>query len=214
MWRLKTLLIGILALLLLTSSVEVCLGASPVKSRGDHGASLLGSKESRLKQNEQADKEGLNRIKNDAELGELIASGKLVPLPENEFIEIDEKEVALKLRWCRPWVRQWLLDESPKFYRIFGEKMRITSAVRTIQHQRELRRKNRNADAAEGLYASAHLTGSAIDIGKKGMGREELSWLRRELLFLEAAGLIEATEESVSQSNFHVMVFKHYKSPT
>lgn len=216
-----------IALIIILFLQGICYGASHsasrrarhVKLQGDHGASpsikrrasLRGSRESQYRQNEQADKEDLQRIKDGSELQELKASGALVPLPENEFIGIDESEIDVRLRWCRPWTKEFLLDIGKGFHKQFGKKPRVTSAVRTIEDQRRLRKINRNAALPDGERASSHLTGSAIDIGKKGMTPKEMAWIRRELLSLEAAVLIEATEESRNQSNFHVMVFRNYK---
>lgn len=166
---------------------------------------LKGSVASRLKQNQKADEEGLERIKDDEELQGLKDRGLLVTLPENEFVGIDER-LDQKNRWCRPWVRDFLLKESQN---TFHGKFQINSAVRTIEDQERLMRINPNAVTPYGPLATSHIRGSTIDITKKNLSPKAVSWLRKKLIDLERANLIEAIEER-NQSVFHVMVFKKY----
>ncbi len=171
---------------------------------------LKGSIASRLKQNKVADEEGLEKIRDDEELQNLKDSGSLIPLP-SEHVLVDER-LDPKNRWCRPWVREFILNELANF---FGE-IQINSAVRTIRDQEKLRRgKNRNYNAVSpyGPLASSHIRGSTIDITKKNLPPKLLNWLRNRLLKLEIENLIEVTEERY-QPVFHVMVFKKYSEYT
>jgi len=59
---------------------------------------------------------------------------------------------------------------------------------------------------------SPHLTGATIDIGKQGMTRAELMWMRRTLLELQNAGKIDV-EEEFEQACFHITVYKTYTTP-
>ncbi len=68
---------------------------------------------------------------------------------------------------------------------------------------------NGNAAPAEGDIASPHLTGAAVDIGKKDMSLSELSWMRAWLLPLQTAGKIDV-EEEFYQSCFHITVYRSY----
>ncbi len=71
---------------------------------------------------------------------------------------------------------------------------------------------NGNAAPAEGDIASPHLTGAAIDIGKKGLSLSEISWLRAWLLPLQTAGKIDV-EEEFYQACFHITVYRSYAPP-
>jgi hypothetical protein len=56
---------------------------------------------------------------------------------------------------------------------------------------------------------SPHLTGATVDIAKKGLSRDEIAWMRRQLADLQAAGKIDV-EEEFKQSCFHITVYKSY----
>jgi hypothetical protein len=175
-----------------------------------YAQSLQGSPESMQKQNQEADKENLSRIKNDAELARMKNKKLLVHLPVNKTIRIDPR-LEEKYRWCRPWTSEFLIHLGSDFYAHMGNQIQINSAVRTISYQRVLQRKNPNAAPTGGIEASSHLTGSTIDIAKKHMTRGEIRWMRKYLLSLEERNLIEATEE-FNQTVFHIMVFKCYSN--
>jgi hypothetical protein len=85
----------------------------------------------------------------------------------------------------------------------------LNSAVRTISYQLRLQRVNGNAAAIEGETASPHLTGQAIDFGKRGMTTAEIAWMRLYLEPLMNAGLIDV-EEEFQQSCFHISVYRSY----
>jgi hypothetical protein len=70
-------------------------------------------------------------------------------------------------------------------------------------------KKNKNAAPVSGPTSSSHLGGSTVDITKKGLTKDEIRWMRKALLKLEAQDLVEATEE-FRQSVFHIMVYKMY----
>ncbi len=87
----------------------------------------------------------------------------------------------------------------------------MNSAVRTVEYQKRLMRQNGNAAAAEGDIVSPHLTGATIDIAKQGLSREEMAWMRSQLLGLQQAGKIDV-EEEFAQACFHITVYKSYTS--
>jgi hypothetical protein len=53
------------------------------------------------------------------------------------------------------------------------------------------------------------VTGQAIDIGKRGMSRAELAWMRSRLVPLIQAGKIDV-EEEFKQACFHISVYRSY----
>lgn len=179
-------------------------------------SSLKGSPGSMARQNEEADREDLSRMSNIGMLDSFKERHLLVPLPVGNGVVIDSR-LPDKYRWCRPWVRDYLVDLGKDFKRDFGRSIQINSAVRTVDYQEELLWERGNGNAAStkpGPHQSSHLTGSTVDIAKMVMSRKELQWMRDRLLADEEKGLtaivsgsVEATEE-FHQAVFHVMVFQ------
>ena len=167
--------------------------------------------ESRKIENIEADKEKLIRIENENQLEEMKKFGLLVELPKNEYLKIDSRLNA-NYHWCLPVVKDFLtklLEDFHKSSQKSKHKIQINSAVRTVEYQNELRKRNKNAVEAEGPYATSHTTGATIDIAKLNLSTKELKWIKKYLLNLEKNGKIEATEEHY-QAVFHIMVFKNY----
>lgn len=172
---------------------------------------LKGSPESQIKQNRVADTYNLPRIENDAELEEMKAEGLLVRIPDTLGIKIDER-LDERFRYVRPWVATYLIKLGRDFYNRFGTDIQINSAVRTVVYQVGISGRNKNAAPATGEKRSSHLTGSAIDIAKLPLTREQKHWLRPRLVNLELSNTHEATEEH-HQAVFHIMVFPDYEVP-
>ncbi len=138
----------------------------------------------------------------------MIHSGDLVALPASGGLVIDSR-LPLNRRYCRPWTARFLTDLSRAHEKAFGSPLQLTSAVRTVEFQRHLARYNGNAAPAYGDTASPHLTGEAIDLGKKGMSRHEIAWMRSVLGKLQANGKLDV-EEEFEQACFHISVYKTY----
>lgn len=169
---------------------------------------LRGSHEVLVHQNIIADVEGLGRIQNDAQLRAMVHSGDLVPLPASPVLNVDGR-LPFNRRYCRPWTAKFLSDLSAAHSSVFGRPLQLTSAVRTVDFQRHLARYNGNAAPAFGDTASPHLTGQAIDIGKKGMTQHEIAWMREVLGQLQNSGKLDV-EEEFEQACFHISVYKTY----
>ena len=170
---------------------------------------LAGSRESLIHQNEMAEAEGLERIQDDADLNNRIASGALVPVPVDGWLRINV-DLPENRRYCRPWTADFLRALAEAHAGAFpSSPLEVTSAVRTVEYQRRLQRVNGNAAAADGDLASPHLTGGTIDLGKKGMSRREIAWMRNWLMPLQQAGKIDV-EEEFRQSCFHISVYKSF----
>jgi hypothetical protein len=172
---------------------------------------LRGSIESLVRQNQRDEAEGLVRIEDDAQLDQLEASGDIVPLPASYSLRVNPDLPATR-RYCRPWAAHFLADLARSHYARFHRAFQVNSAVRTVEYQRALLLVNGNAAPADGDIASPHLTGAAVDIGKKGMSFSELSWMRAWLLPLQTAGKIDV-EEEFYQSCFHITVYRGYAPP-
>jgi hypothetical protein len=169
---------------------------------------MRGSRASLLRQNEKDTAEGLVRIQDDAQLNAMRADRELVLVPASSSLLINPG-LPYNRRYCRPWTARFLTDLARVHYARFHRPLEVNSAVRTVEFQRALTEVNGNAAAPEGDLASPHLTGAAVDIGKKGLSMQEIAWMRAWLLPLQQAGKIDV-EEEFYQSCFHISVYKSY----
>jgi len=175
---------------------------------------IKGSHESLVRQNQKADQDDLERIQDAAQLDELTRTQELVALPLGRTLAVDPK-LPEDRRYCRPWTRTFLKDFSNAYYMQFKTPLQVNSAVRTAEVQQKLRRHNHNAALAsaespdDGEIVSPHLTGSAVDIAKRGMTRKQRIWVQNYLLNIQNEGLIDA-EEEFRQPVFHISVYRDY----
>lgn len=169
---------------------------------------LRGSREILVHQNEMADAAGLERIRDDGELDRLRATHRLVNLASSASLHVNP-ELPENRRCARPWTARFAVDIAQAYYRQFGEPLELNSAVRTISYQLRLQRVNGNAASVEGETASPHLTGQAIDFGKRGMSLAEIAWMRAYLGPLMQSGAIDV-EEEFQQACFHISVYRSY----
>jgi hypothetical protein len=115
-------------------------------------------------------------------------------------------------RYCRPWTARFLADLAKVHATLFHKPLEVSSAVRTVDYQKQLMQTNGNAAAAEGDVVSPHVTGATVDIAKLGLSRQEMGWMRSWLLPLQQAGKIDV-EEEFQQACFHITVYKSYVPP-
>ena len=171
---------------------------------------LKGSREILIRQNVVADREGLYRIQDSADLNHMLQRGELVRLPVSKSLVVD-KRLPSDRRYCRPWTAQFLDGLSKAYYARFHAPLQINSAVRTVEVQQRLQQSNGNAAATEGETASPHLTGQAVDIAKHGLSMAQIAWLRGALLPLKQQGKIDV-EEEFQQACFHISVYRRAAS--
>jgi len=169
---------------------------------------MRGSLESLERQNDRANADGLERIEDEADLSDRIASGALVPVPVSAALAINP-DLSEHHRYCRLWTARFLSDLARAHDAQFHAALEVSSAVRTVEYQKHLIAINGNAAPAEGDVASPHLTGATVDIAKSVMGRQEIGWMRSFLTPLQATGKIDV-EEEFQQSCFHITVYKSY----
>jgi hypothetical protein len=170
---------------------------------------IHGTHESLVRQNMMVvGEDQLERIQDDAQLEELTRSQALTALPDDETIRVNPG-LPLERRYCRPWTRSFLSSFAQDHYERFHRPLLVTSAVRTVAVQQQLRRWNGNAAGLEGDTASPHLTGAAVDIAKQGMTRAERKWAQQYLLDLQDQGKLDAEEEFL-EPVFHVTVYKSF----
>jgi len=169
---------------------------------------LKGSHESLIRQNEEIDRLELPRIQNDDELNQLIDQGALVQISEQPGLHI-AGNLKPNRRYSKAWTRDFVEDLGQAYYDEFGIPIQLTSAVRTVDQQKKLRRRNRNAAPIEGDTASSHLAGLTVDIGKRGLTKKQHQWVENYFAKLRELGLIEVAEER-RQACFHIMISERY----
>ena len=169
---------------------------------------LKGSWEVLVHQNIMADSEGLDRIQDDDALDRMRELHLLVPLADSRSLQVNE-DLPDNRRYARPWAARFAADTARAFYSRFHQPLHLNSAVRTVEYQLQLQRVNGNAAAIDGDGASPHLTGQALDFGKRGMSRLQIAWMRAYLQPLMRAGKVDV-EEEFQQSCFHISVYRGY----
>jgi hypothetical protein len=175
-----------------------------------------------IREIEAARRMNLEHFHTEADLREALESGKLVDLTPKEddgyvidpgLGEYAKPESRHLYKALLAEVAEQLATLAHRFYEKFHEKIHINSAVRSDSYVDTLR-KNNNKNTAAG-YTSTHLLGTTVDILYFGpetkrrlqeyrMTDAQKKWLRSELLKLEEAGKVYATEEK-AQPCFHVM---------
>jgi hypothetical protein len=197
-----------------TSVAEAPATAQTVSLRAERFSMpppLLGSFASLARQNERTEADGLERIEDEADLNDRISRKMLVPVPVSSTLEINGN-LPVNRRYCRPWTAAFLASLARAHAAEFHRSLYVSSAVRTVEYQKQLTKVNGNAASAEGDIASPHLTGATIDIAKKGLTEREVGWMRAWLLPLQEAGKIDV-EEEFQQACFHITVYKSYVTP-
>jgi hypothetical protein len=169
---------------------------------------LKGTREILVHQNQMANDEGLTRIQDDADLNRMREQHLLISFPDTAALDVNE-ELPLNRRYARPWTVKFAGDIARAYYAQFHEPLHLNSAVRTVDYQLRLQRVNGNAAAVEGETASPHLTGQAIDFGKRGMSVAQIAWMRSYLLPLMQSGKVDV-EEEFQQACFHISVYGSY----
>ena len=186
------------------------LNRPPVITGRVSSYTLRGTHDSLVRQNERSEDEALERIEDDADLQDRIARGLLVRVPESGGLTVNPA-LPEDRRYCRPWTADFLADFAHAHQAQFHTPIVVSSAVRTVEYQKQLMRINGNAAEAEGDIVSPHVTGATIDIAKSGLSRHEMEWMRTQLLSYQNAGVIDV-EEEFHQRCFHITVYKNYAS--
>lgn len=162
--------------------------------------SLRGSPASVARMYRGARAEGLRFYTTPAAVRAATRSGKLARIASTENVAVDDD---VRYPYARPTTGTFVERLGAQYHAACGERLVVTSGVRPSTRQ-----------PANATRRSVHPTGMAVDL-RKPEGRC-LTWLRRSLLDLEQAGVIEATEEH-DPAHFHVAVFqstyRRYLSP-
>src|SRR5436305_4271499 len=174
---------GLMALLL--GCVLLLAGAPAPEAQ-----SLLGSRASLLKQNEEAQAHGFAYLQTTTEVRDYAQRGLLVRIPGGDDYEVADASSP----YARPEVKTFLERLSREYRGACGERLVVTSLTRPANHQ------PRNASPL-----SVHPTGMAVDLRRSSRAACR-AWLERNLLALEGSDVVEATKES-HPPHYHVTVF-------
>jgi Family of unknown function (DUF5715) len=177
--------------------------------RAGHDSPLVAKASSQAVQNARADAYNLSRMRNAAMVRRFYRAGYLVRVPASArgyYLQ----GVPSSYRYLRPWTLMFLDRLSGEYQARFGERLRVTSLVRTVAVQDRLEHVNPNAADAVGASRSSHLTGATLDISKRFMSARGQQWMRRVLYGLQQEGFLYAIEE-FQEPNFHIMVYPDYR---
>ena len=188
-----------LAVLLLLCFTSPCFARHHVRKVHKPVSALFPTAGSMLRQNAEADRLHLARIKNKAMLRELISDGELIPLPESTSII---SSVPTWRAFLRPWTAAALLSIAQDFQAATGSPIRVDSAVRPLDVQKRLRRWNGAAAPVAGPVASVHPVGIAFDLQRNGLKKQQRVWLELRLWYLQASGQAIVEEE---RNCFHIV---------
>lgn len=154
--------------------------------------SLVGSRESLLRQDEQAKAEDFTYLRTAADVRDYAKRGILVRVSGNADYDVESDEVSFP--YARPEVKLFIERLADQYRSACGEKLVVTSLTRPITRQ------PRNAS-----ILSVHPTGMAADL-RRSFITACRSWLEATLLDLEGRNVVEATKEQYPP-HYHVALF-------
>jgi hypothetical protein len=157
--------------------------------------SLRGSRSSVDRMYTRAVSNDLDFFRTSTSLMEAVKSGELKLIAVTSDLDLDEVTYPYLL----PSTLAWTNALAKRHRAACGERLIVTSATRPRREQ------PRNASPK-----SVHPTGMAVDF-RRPTG-QCLTWLRSELLAMERAGTIEATEER-RPPHFHIAVLRQTADP-
>lgn len=191
----------ILAFLLISTSFVSAVSRHTKPRHHFHYISIIaGSHESMDIQNREIDHLQLPRIVDDSQLHSLESQGELIRIT-------GKVEIAPNLRddrrYLRPWAELFLEDMAYEFSGKWNVRLRVNSAVRTMEQQHELRKHNKYA-ASE--TRSSHLAGITFDLSKK-YSKSQKKWIVNYLYNMRQKGYITVAEEP---NCYHIVIFERY----
>lgn len=209
-------------------SMMWCVVAFPVFAQ--LSPQLEKNREKLRQQNELAREYGLDRMRNADMIDSLMRAGHLVKIPPRGKGWYLDSDIGIlrdangrvrerypyphALRVARPWVKLFLDDEGFRFRRRFRwSSFKVASLIRTPFWQGKLRRQFPGVAARceRDDECSPHLTGSVLDISKRGMRRSHIQWMRVRLDALERCGWVSYIDENAA---FHIFVIPTYGQGT
>lgn len=169
------------------------LGLSLVLAPGSgqlHGQALRGSEAALNRAYVRAEDHDFTFLKTAAHVQQFVEAGYLVRVTSSRNFILHE----VSFPYGRPEVKLFIERLGAQYRRACGEELVVTSLTRPLSEQ------PRNAS-----ILSVHPTGMAVDF-RTSSNSVCRYWLESTLLYLETAGVLEATRER-QPSHFHVAVF-------
>src|ERR1700678_3332733 len=179
-----------------------CSDQAKRKHSASYATLLPPNRESLLRQNQMINQMGLERIKDEHRLSELVKDGTLVALPNNDAAGIAPSLPSNRL-YVLPIALDFIEKLASEYYAEFHLPLQVDSAVRPRDVQERLRRHNPSAAPIDGEAASSHEAGCTVDLERTRLTRKQRFWLEVRLLQFEALGYVLVEEE---RNCFHVMV--------
>lgn len=162
----------------------------PVLSSDAHAQSLRGSRASVDRMHRHAVDHGIYFYKTGDGIRTAAREGRFVQLTGNAHYMLSR----VSYPYVRPATATFVERLAAQYHAACGERLVVTSGARP-----------KSMRLLNGVDRSVHPTGIAVDLRRPASSRCA-TWLRRTLLQLEAAGVVEATEER-SPPHFHVAVY-------
>lgn len=107
--------------------------------------------------------------------------------------------------------RNFIAMFAKEFYDSFRE-LKITDTLRTRkEHEILIRQKKTKANGITHGRQSAHLSGAAFDISRRGLTPQQNRWIERKLIWYIEQGKIVAVEEMWNNA-FHIMVCPNWQT--
>ncbi|MCH7891249.1 MAG: LysM peptidoglycan-binding domain-containing protein [Gemmatimonadetes bacterium] len=154
------------------------------------GQALRGSEASVTRAFARAEDHDFTFLRNGAQVQRFVAAGYLVGLRSSRDFVLHD----VSFPYGRPEVKLFVERLGGQYRRACGEQLVVTSLTRPLSEQPH------NAS-----IFSVHPTGMAVDF-RTSLNSVCRYWLESTLLYLEAAGVLEATRER-RPSHYHVVVF-------
>jgi len=155
-----------------------------------HGQALRGSEASVNRAFLRAEDHGFTFLQTAAQIQRFVDAGYLVPVRSRRDFVLHE----VSFPYGRPAVKLFIERLGGQYRRACGEELVVTSLTRPLSEQ------PRNASSL-----SVHPTGMAVDF-RTSLNSVCRHWLESTLVYLEGAGVLEATRER-QPSHYHVAVF-------
>ena len=154
------------------------------------GQALRGSEASLNRAYERAEDHDFTFLRTGAHVQRFVDAGYLVRLRSGRDFVLHD----VSFPYGRPEVKLFIERLGAQYHQACGEELVVTSLTRPLNEQ------PRNASTL-----SVHPTGMAVDF-RTSLNSVCRHWLESTLLYLETAGVLEATRER-QPSHFHVAVF-------
>jgi len=170
------------------SLLALAVSAAPVV----RAQSLLGSRDSLLRQNEEAQDHDFSYLRTASDVRDFARRGLLVRLAGNADYRLATDYVSFP--YARPEVKLFIERLADQYHSACGERLTVTSLTRPITRQ-----------PPNASHLSVHPTGMAADL-RRSWRASCRQWLESTLLELEGKGVLEATREQWPP-HYHVTLF-------